>query len=116
VSRYEFECHTVRHFALLQNPFGWLQSWLNSISDAPRNSLYTMLHRGNSSESKCLSARQRILLRTAYLLGLPIAGAVSLAEAACRRGGTIALTAQLGKPATTAPMCKDRVRQTAAIS
>ena len=115
VNRYNFDCHTLRHFALLQNPFGWLQSWLNRLSDAPRNSLYTMLHRGSGGESTNLSSRQRFLLRTVYLLGLPIAGAVSLAEAAFRSGGTIALTAQPGKPATTAPRSEDRVRQTAIV-
>ncbi len=100
-SRYGFECHTLRHFALLQNPFGWLQSWLNSMSGAPRNSLYTMLHRESTSESTRLSAGQQFLLRSAYLLGLPVAGAVSLVEAALRRGRTIALTAQLGDRASS---------------
>lgn len=99
--RYEFDCRGVRHFALLQNLFGCLQSWLNRSTDAPRNSLYTLLHRGDAAGDSGMTTGQRRLLRAAYLVGLPIAGAVSLAEATFRSGGTIALTAQLGSPPLT---------------
>lgn len=104
LNRYEFDCRGVKHFALLQNPFGWLQSSLNRLTDAPRNSLYSLLHRGDTADSNDLSARQRRVLRAAYLLGLPLAGAVSVAEAMIRRGGTIAVTAQLGTPPLSAPI------------
>lgn len=100
--RYEFDSRSIQHFALLQNPFGWLQSWLNRTTDAPRNSLYTLLHRGDAADATGMTAGQRRLLRAAYLLGLPVAGAVSLAEAMFRSGGTIAVTAQLGSPPLTA--------------
>lgn len=107
LNRYEFDCRAVQHFALLQNPFGWLQSWLNGVSGTPRNSLYTLLHRGNAVESTGLSKGRQRLLRAAYLCGLPVAGAISLAEAALRRGGTITVTAQLGTPPHTAPASAD---------
>ena len=101
LQRYEFDCRSVKHFALLQNPFGWLQSWLNRKTDVPRNSLYTLLHRGQAAEDNELPAGQRRLLRAAYMLGLPVTGAVSLAEAMFRSGGTIAVTAELGTPPLT---------------
>jgi SAM-dependent methyltransferase len=95
VDRYGFQIRSMRHFALLQNPFGWLQSALNQLTDAPRNSLYSLLHRYGSANQKPLSRSQRIRQRAAYWLGLPIAGVLSVIEAAMGRGGTIALVAEL---------------------
>lgn len=94
--RHEFECRSIQHFALLQNPFGWLQSWLNRHTDSPRNSLYSLLHRGGDHpDVQSLSWKQRAILKAGYHLGLPVAGLLSLFEAAMRSGGTIAVTAEL---------------------
>lgn len=96
-----FHCESIKHLALLQNSFGWLQSFLNRISGTPRNSLYSLLHRGGEHPVvQRLSGRQRWKLRLGYCLGLPVAAAISLAEAATQRGGTMAVTATLGTKAS----------------
>lgn len=90
-----FRCRSLRHFALLQNPFGWLQSLLNRFTSTPRNSLYTLLHQSSGAADACgLTARQRFMLRAAYWLGLPVAGLLSAAEAMFRAGGTITVIAE----------------------
>jgi SAM-dependent methyltransferase len=97
----EFHCESVRHMAMLQNSFGWLQSILNRISGTPRNSLYSLLHRGGEHPVvKNLSRLQRWQLKLGYWIGLPIAAAVSLLETATQQGGTIAVTATLGRSTT----------------
>jgi ubiquinone/menaquinone biosynthesis C-methylase UbiE len=98
----EFHYESVRHLAMLQNSFGWLQSILNRVSGTPRNSLYSLLHRGGEHPVvQSLSRWQRCKLKLGYWLGLPIAAAVSLLEAATQQGGTIAVTATLGRAATS---------------
>lgn len=97
----EFHYESVRHLAMLQNSFGWLQSILNRFSGTPRNSLYSLLHRGGEHPVvQSLSRWQRCKLKLGYWLGLPIAAAVSLLEAATQQGGTIAVTATLGRATT----------------
>ncbi|MDA0587981.1 MAG: class I SAM-dependent methyltransferase [Planctomycetota bacterium] len=95
--RHGFAKQSCRHFAALQNPFGWLQSAFNRASGSPRNSLYSLLHRGGDHEdARSLSPAKRFLFKAAFAVGLPIAAAVSLLEAALGEGGTIAVTAELG--------------------
>jgi 2-polyprenyl-3-methyl-5-hydroxy-6-metoxy-1,4-benzoquinol methylase len=102
VNRMGFQCRSTKHFALLQNPFGWLQSWLNKNSQTPRNSLYSLLHRrGEHEDLNRISRSKQRLMRAAYYLGLPIAGVVSVAAAASKQGGTIAMVADLPKLITT---------------
>lgn len=97
----EFHYESVRHMAMLQNSFGWLQSILNRISSTPRNSLYSLLHRGGEHPVvKSLSRLQRWQLKFGYWVGLPIAACISLLETVTRQGGTIAVTATLGRAAT----------------
>ena len=94
----EFHYESVRHMAMLQNSFCWLQSILNRISGTPRNSLYSLLHRGGEHPVvQNLSMWQRQKLKLGYWLGLPLAAAVSLYEAAAGQGGTITVTATLGR-------------------
>lgn len=101
----EFHYESVRHMAMLQNSFGWLQSVLNRVSNTPRNSLYSLLHRGGEHPVvKSLSMWQRVKLKLGYWIGLPIAAAVSLFEAAAGQGGTIAVTATLGRATTPNPV------------
>lgn len=102
IERFGFECQTIKHFALLQNPFGLLQSWLNKKTQTPRNSLYSLLHsQGEHAELEDVSALQQRLMRLAYYAGLPVAGVVSLVEAALGKGGTITMVAQLPSVAVT---------------
>jgi ubiquinone/menaquinone biosynthesis C-methylase UbiE len=104
----DFHCESMRHLALLQNSFGWLQSLLNRTSGTPRNSLYSLLHRGGEHPVvQSLSRRQRWQLKLGYWLGLPIATAISLFEAATRRGGTIAVTATLTGTGTPNPIAAE---------
>lgn len=92
-----FANQSVRHFAALQNPFGWLQSWFNRADHSARNSLYSLLHRGGDHEDvREMSGAKRLFFKAAFAAGLPVAGAVSLVEAAFRQGGTIAVTAETG--------------------
>lgn len=113
----DFHCESMRHLALLQNSFGWLQSILNRTSGTPRNSLYSLLHRGGEHPVvQSLSRRQRWQLKLGYWLGLPVATAIGLFEAATRRGGTIAVTATLGRattPTAVATIAEPRVAETA---
>ena len=99
LQRHGFEQQSCRHFAALQNPFGWLQSWFNRVSHAPRNCLYSLLHRdGDHEDVRQLSPVRRLLFKAALAIGLPIAGLLSLVEAAAGRGGTIAVTATSACP------------------
>ena len=95
VERQGFAMRSLRHFALLQNPFGWLQSVLNRLTGTPRNSLYSLLHRRDAGLGQALSGTQRALLRAAYWFGLPVAGLLSVLEALRHEGGTIAMVAEL---------------------
>ena len=79
------------------------------MSGSPRNSLYSLLHRGGDHEdARSLSPTKRFLFKAAFAAGLPIAAAVSFLEAAFSRGGTIAVTAELG--------CVDDHAEPAAVS
>lgn len=114
-----FSTETVRHLALLQNSFGWLQSFLNRVSGTPRNSLYSLLHRGGEHPVvQSLTSKQRRRLRLGYWLGLPVAAIASLIEAAALRGGTIAVTATLGESVKSGDrsMCPDAIATQPALA
>jgi SAM-dependent methyltransferase len=89
-----FEFRAEHHFSLRQNPFGWVQSALNRNKSIPRNSLYTLLQRGNSAESKSLDSSTRLKLRLAYYLGMPVALVISVLMAALRTGATVHIVAK----------------------
>lgn len=93
----DFEVHSEHHFSLRQNPFGWIQSWLNQLGCWPRNQLYSRLQRqGATPTSATLSgAIQRLL--AAVLL--PVAVMLSILEAAFRQGGTFHVVATLKRAA-----------------
>lgn len=102
----DFEVHSEHHFSLRQNPFGWIQSWLNQLGCWPRNQLYSRLQRqgANARGASLSGASQRLL--AAVLL--PAAVVLSLLEAAFRQGGTFHVVATLkraaaAEPATTKP-------------
>lgn len=90
-----------RHFSLRQNPFGWLQSALNALDPNHRNALYTLLKRTRNGE---LGTLQRVLNKSAYWLGMPVAAALSVVAALFRTGGTICLAAR-------APVSEPEARQ-----
>ena len=81
------------HFSFEQNPYGWLQSLLNSLT--PRfNFLYDLL-KAKSARLAPLRRNPGQALMTLILLPLlvPLALALTVLEAALRRGGTVELYA-----------------------
>ncbi|HLQ45249.1 MAG TPA: class I SAM-dependent methyltransferase, partial [Planctomycetaceae bacterium] len=94
-----FACHSEHHFSLRQNPFGWVQSALNKWGWGSRNGLYVLLHGASSRMAQPISAAQRLWLRAAFLMGMPLGLCLSVLEAGCRQGGTIHVVAR----AVTAP-------------
>jgi len=87
-----FDYVSEHHFSLRQNPFGWVQSFLNKRRDLPRNGLYSMLHRCDDRTSGLESSVRR-RLRIAYWLGMPIGLALSVIAAMVRNGATVHIKA-----------------------
>ena len=75
----------IHHFSLEQNPYGWLQSFLN-LSGFPHDSLYTLLKNHSSSGKELLSGFQKskMLLLAAGLS--PLCLFLSMALALLKRG------------------------------
>lgn len=84
------------HFSLRQNPFGWVQSWLNRSSRWRRNALYELLQRRGASARRHVDARLRIELLAAFAVGMPLALLLELFATAARRGATVHVVAQAG--------------------
>ena len=93
-----FTCQSEHHFSLRQNPFGWVQSFLNRNRSLPRNSLYTLLQR-KQSEAKPFTRLIRFRLRLAYMLGMPIGLMLSVLAAMVRNGATVHVVANCAKDA-----------------
>jgi SAM-dependent methyltransferase len=89
-----FECTSEHHFSLRQNPFGWVQSWLNRRPGLPRNGLYRLLKRGNSGHAELFDRSTRFKLLAGYYLGMPFAIVGSIAAAALRCGATVCVMAK----------------------
>ncbi len=89
-----FHTLEVRHFSMEQNPFGWLQSFLN-LMGLPENSLYAILKASSNSAQGHLSSWQKA--KTLLLAGglLPHSLFLSALMALFQRGGTIEAYFQL---------------------
>jgi 2-polyprenyl-3-methyl-5-hydroxy-6-metoxy-1,4-benzoquinol methylase len=83
-----FEVLETRHLSWQYNPYGVVQSVLNAVG-FPRDELYEVL-KGN----RPLRSASRIAQALLAALALPPAVAMTLAEAAAGRGGTIEVTAR----------------------
>ena len=94
LAHYRFQVESEHHFSLRQNPFGWVQSALNRFQSLPRTGLYTLLHQRDRSQPKPFNARTRIVLRLAFVLGMPAAVVISILAAAFRSGATIHIVAR----------------------
>ncbi len=92
-----FQLDSEHHFSLRQNPFGWVQSFLNRSKSLPRNGLYMLLQKGTLGHTVDFTRATRLRLRMAYLLGMPIAVGLSLAAAIFRNGATIHIVATAQK-------------------
>ncbi len=88
-----FAPRSEHHFSLRQNPFGWVQSALNRFRRLPRNGLYTLLKSRPGAEP-AYGLPARIVLRLAYWMGMPIACALSVAEALARSGASVCIVAE----------------------
>ena len=84
-----FELVSEHHFSLRQNPFGWIQSWLNRSQELPRNGLYTLLYERGAGHAAPFDARIRARLLAGLAIGALPALALTLAEAGLRSGGTV---------------------------
>jgi hypothetical protein len=89
LSRYKLRIVQFDHFCFEQNPFGWLQSFYNKLGFT-NNFLYSML---KDRSARRLRIREHPFQALATLILLPPLLAASLAmtlvEAALKRGGTI---------------------------
>jgi len=88
-----FDCGEKHHFSLRQNPFGWVQSFLNRNAASPRNGLYRMLKRSAQDKQGLFTRSQRLGMRAAYWLGMPIAIVASLFAALLGRGASVCVMA-----------------------
>jgi SAM-dependent methyltransferase len=82
------------HFSLRQNPFGWIQSWLNDYAPLPRNGLYTLLHQRGSGAPLPFDARTRGALRLSLPLLAPFALAATGIETLLRSGASVTVVAE----------------------
>lgn len=89
-----FEVESEHHFSLRQNPFGWIQSFLNRFPGFPRNGLYVLLHRRSRSEPLPFDATTRFWLRFWLVALAPLALAAAVFEAVLRSGATIHFVAR----------------------
>ncbi len=81
------------HFSLRQNPFGWVQSFLNRVCREPRNSLYSWLLQGGREAGVRTPVGRRIRHLLEFFVGMPPATLLEVVAAAFRRGATVHLIA-----------------------
>ena len=97
-----FDVAEVSHFALEQNPYGWIQSLLNRLG-LPANLLYTALKRDGARDvpHPVRSAPVSFALTLLALVAVvPLSGILFTAELLLRRGGTVEVWARRrGAPA-----------------
>lgn len=100
-----FDVEDVSHFALEQNPFGWIQSLLNRLGFR-QNLLYEALKRDSARDvaHPVRSAPVSFALTLLALVAvLPLSGLLFTAELLLRRGGTVEVWARRREaPAPTA--------------
>ncbi len=89
-----FEIESQHHFSLRQNPFGWIQTFLNRSRRLPRNGLYELLQRGSHPGTGDYGAGTRLWLWLGLILGAPVALALTIAEALLRNGATVHVVAR----------------------
>ena len=87
-----FDCCSEHHFSLRQNPFGWVQSFLNQRPGLPRNGLYRMLKQ--TDEPGRFTRFEVAIMLSVYYLGMPPAIAASMVAALLRRGASVCVKAQ----------------------
>jgi len=96
IERTGFEVDSAHHFSLRQNPFGWIQSFLNRVTGLPRNGLYTLLHRRSSGQAPPFDAATRRRLWLGLVLLAPPALLLMVMETLLRSGATVHVVARRG--------------------
>lgn len=91
----DFAIRSKHHFSLRQNPFGWIQSTLNALPGARRNSLYCAMHNSRASDA---SLAREIGERIFNLLAAAPAIGLSVVMAVLRMGATVSFDAQKRGP------------------
>lgn len=89
-----FEVCAEHHFSLRQNPFGWVQSVLNTFSFLPRNGLYMLLHRRFPGAKALYDARVRFWLWLSLVVGSPFGLLLTLISTVLRSGATVHVVAK----------------------
>ncbi len=92
-----FACRSEHHFSLRQNPFGWVQSWLNTQPRQHRNALYELLQRRPGGTRRSFDAWTRTRLLAAFVAGMPLGLILELAATAFRSGATVHVVASVSK-------------------
>jgi 2-polyprenyl-3-methyl-5-hydroxy-6-metoxy-1,4-benzoquinol methylase len=96
IERTGFEVDSAHHFSLRQNPFGWIQSFLNRMASLPRNGLYSLLHRRSSAQRAPFDAATRRRLWLGLLVLAPLSLVLMVFETLARSGATVHVVAQRG--------------------
>ena len=85
-----FEVISEHHFSLRQNPFGWIQSFLNAVPGLPRNGLYELVQRRPTG----FGPGTRLALWLGLALTAPPALVLTGLETLLRSGATVHLVAR----------------------
>lgn len=91
-----FDVEDVSHFALEQNPYGWIQSLLNRLGFRT-NLLYELLKHESARSSRSPARElpgQTALMLAALAAVLPVSLALTALELVLRKGGTVELYAR----------------------
>lgn len=89
-----FEVGEDHHFSLRQNPFGWIQSFLNRKSSLPRNGIYELLHRRGAGALPPFDAWTRIRLWFWLIVLAPVGITLCILAAVFRTGATVHVSAR----------------------
>jgi SAM-dependent methyltransferase len=92
-----FEPRSEHHFSLRQNPFGWVQSWLNGRPRWRRNALYELLQRRGAKARQNFERLTQFELLTAFAVGMPLGLLLEVFATVARRGATVHVVARAMK-------------------
>ena len=105
-----FECRSAHHFSLRQNPFGWVQSWMNKRPRWRRNLLYEFLQRRRRREE--YDRWTKAVLLAVFVLGMPAGLLLEIVASAVRTGATVHVVARAMKQGSEVPssLVRDRLK------
>lgn len=89
-----FRCRAAHHFSLRQNPFGWVQSFLNKLPGLPRNGLYEMLQRRAPGEAQPVGRGAGAIMLATLAATAPGAVTLEILATAARQGASVHVVAR----------------------